>query len=124
MIEFIRTLDSVVTKEYVNRCADLAERLASNAEPQVSGEDLIAAIQEEVPIPTTISDLPPTGLLGLCVNLVTIVHHEEEDPIENVLRTLSEGGIQLICYPGTHHRESQREHDRFSDSRGLSTHRF
>ena len=48
----------------------------------VCGAELVSAIQAELAIPTVIAELPPSGLLGICVNLITVVHHAEEDPVE------------------------------------------
>jgi hypothetical protein len=38
-------------------------------------------------------ELPPVGVLGLCVNIITIVRNDVEDPIEFVLKALIEGGV-------------------------------
>ena len=50
----------------------------------VCAEDLVAAIQTELDIPTSVSEIPPSGVLGILVNLITIVAHSEEDPIEQI----------------------------------------
>jgi hypothetical protein len=89
----MRSFDSPVSKAYVSRCISLVESIASRTEPPISGLDLVSAIQEEVPIPTTISGLPPNGILGLCVNLITIVRHDEEDPVELIMRVLKDEGV-------------------------------
>ena len=69
--------------------------------PPVSGEDLIGALQSELPIPISISELPRTGVLGLCVNLITIVRHDEVDPVEHILRAFEEEGFEAACFPGS-----------------------
>jgi hypothetical protein len=104
LIELMGTFDSPQTRHYVGHCISLAERIASQTEPLVSPTELLVAIQSELPIPITSSSLPPTGLLGLCVNLATITCHVEEDPIEDILRIYSERGIDATCYPGAHDR--------------------
>jgi hypothetical protein len=92
----------------VAACIALVNRILSKTEPTVCGEDLVEALQTELPIPTSASDIPSSGLLGVCVNLVTIVCHAEEDPIEYVLAALTEGGVDFTCFPGAYDRESAR----------------
>jgi hypothetical protein len=77
-----------------------------------------------MPILTTIAELPPTGILGLCVHLATITHRDEEDPVECLIRALSEGGINFSCFPGSHSREVDRMKERLSDDSCISIHRF
>jgi hypothetical protein len=101
-------LDSPTTKLYVGSVIALAKKLLSNAEPLPSGADLVGTIQNDLAIPTSVSDLPPAGILGVCVNLVTIVSHDSEDPIEIILKTLSDKGLELVCFPGAYDRESER----------------
>jgi hypothetical protein len=113
-----------ITEEYVARCIGLAERLNSRTDPPVSGVDLIGVIQEELPIPTSISELPPTGILGLCVNMITIVCKAEEEPMERILRALEEDGVEATCIPGTHDRESERARERGIDNCEVAVHRF
>ena len=100
--------DSPTTKLYVGRCIALAERLNCNAEPLPSGEELVDTIQNELVIPTSPSELPPAGVLGLCVNIITIVRHDSEDPIEFIMKTLADGGVESMCFPGAYERESER----------------
>jgi hypothetical protein len=102
----------------------LAERLALRTEQHISGAELISAIQGELHIPTSVSELPPTGILGLRVNLITIVHHDEEDPLELILRALEDIGVESTCFPGGHDRESQRIRERDNDVKGAALHRF
>jgi hypothetical protein len=90
----------------------------------VSGTDLVAAIQSELPIPTTISELPSSGILGLCINLITIVHAEEEDPVECIVRAFEDAGIDFTCFPGEYDRESQRNKERDREVGCISVHRF
>jgi hypothetical protein len=108
LIELMGSFDCAVTKNYVSACIALVEKIVSKAQPLVCGADLICAIQTEVPIPTSASELPPAGLLGVCVNLITIVRHAEEDPIECILTALTDGGVDFICFPGAYERESER----------------
>ncbi len=61
-----------------------------------------------IPIPTKSAKLPPTGLLGLCVNLATIVRNDEVDPVECLIRALSEAGLDFACFPGEYSREAER----------------
>jgi hypothetical protein len=84
----------------------LVERITSNTESLISGADIVNAIQGEVPIPTEISVLPDAGVLGLCINLITIVCHDEEDPIECILRVFIDGEVEATCLPGANERES------------------
>jgi hypothetical protein len=86
----MRKFDSPTTKDYIKRCIHLAESSASKTVPPISGEELVTAIQSELHVPTAVSELPPSGILGLGINLITIVHHDEEDPIELILRTLKD----------------------------------
>ncbi len=88
--ELLACFETVETTHYVSRCMSLAERLAAKTEPIVIAEELVLAIQSELPIPVTPSQLPTTGVLGLCVNLATILRHDEEDPIECIVRTFSD----------------------------------
>jgi hypothetical protein len=106
--------DSPVTKYYLERCIGLVERLITNVEPLPSGADLVGSIQNDLSIPTSASELPTTGVLGLCVNLITIVSQDEEDPIELLLTTLSDRGVESICFPGAYERESKRQTERDS----------
>ena len=92
--------------------------------PPVSGEDLIGALQSELPIPISISELPRTGVLGLCVNLITIVRLDEVDPVEHILRAFEEEGVEATCFPGAHDRESERSREREADGGGVGVHRF
>jgi hypothetical protein len=105
LIELMATFDSATTKNYVSACIALVEKIVSKAQPQICATDLINAIQTELPIPTSASDLPPAGLLGLCVNLITIVRHSEEDPIECILAGFTVEGVDFICFPGPYDRE-------------------
>jgi hypothetical protein len=86
----------------------MVERIMAKADPMVCGEDLVSALQTELTIPTSASDMPSSGLLGVCVNLVTIVCHAEEEPIEYFLTALTDGRVDFICFPGAHDRESAR----------------
>ena len=122
--ELIWTFDSPTSKYYVERCISLIDRLVAQTEPLVTATDLVGAIQSELPIPASSSQLPPTGLLGLCVNLATIVRHNEEDPAEYILRALSDKGIEFTCFPGAYDRESKRKEERDNDIDGISIHRF
>ena len=106
-IELMNSFDSPITKNYVTTCTKLVEKIVLRAQPLVTGTDLVTAIQTEVPIPTLPSELKPTGLLGLSVNLITIVLHAEEDPIECIVRALTETGIDFICFPEAYERQSQ-----------------
>ena len=92
--------------------------------PEVSGADLIGALQCELPIPISISELPATGVLGLCVNLITIVHHDEVDPVEHILKAFVEDGVNATCFPGAHDRESERSRQREEDKGGVCVHHF
>jgi hypothetical protein len=69
----ISSFDCAITKDYVAACIAIVEKIVLKAQPLVTGTDLVTAIQTELPIPTSDLELPPTGLLGLCVNLITIV---------------------------------------------------
>ena len=93
-------------------------------EEHVTAADVVAAIQSELPIPTTASEVPVTGVLGLCVNLATIVRHDEEDPIELILRAFNGSGIESHCFPGAHERESVRLKEIETEKNGVSIHRF
>ena len=70
------TFESPTAKLYVGRCIGLAKRIVSNTEPLPKGVDLAAAIQDEMKIPAAASELPPVGVLGLCVNVITIVRND------------------------------------------------
>jgi hypothetical protein len=106
MIEVLGQFDSPVTKTYVSRCVALIERIVSNAEPLVSGADIVMAIQSELAIPSKESELPAVGLLGLCINLITIVRHDEEDPVECILRGFDDEQVDCACFPGAYEREN------------------
>jgi hypothetical protein len=108
LTELMGSFESEVTTSYVSTCIALVEKIASKAQPLVRGTDLIYAIQAELPIPTSASELPPAGVLGVCINLITIVRHGEEDPIECILTAFSDCGVDFICFPGAYDRESQR----------------
>ena len=116
--------DSPTTKLYVGSCIALAKRLVSNTVPLPSGAELVGTIQNDLAIPTSVSELPPAGILGICVNLITIVSHDSEDPIEIILRTLSDEGLEFVCFPGAYDREFERERDRISTLHGVSVYRF
>jgi hypothetical protein len=88
--EVLGSFDCAITKHYVAKCMELVEKVVSKAEPHVRGADLIAAIQSEMPIPTSTLELHPTGLLGMCVNIITIVSNAEEDPIECISKALND----------------------------------
>jgi hypothetical protein len=118
------TFDSPTTKLYVGRCIALAERIVSNTEPLPKGIDLVATIQNELKIPATASELPPVGVLGLCINLITIVRNDSEDPMEFILNALIDGGVEAACFPGAYERESERLRERNSNIQGVSMHRF
>ena len=60
----------------------------------------------------------------MCVNIITIVQHAEEDPIECIVRDLTEAGVDFICFPGAYDRESQRQKEMNSDAGAASVHRF
>jgi hypothetical protein len=90
----------------------------------VCGRDLIDAIQSELPIPASQSELPLTGILGICVNLITIVHNYEEDPIEVILRVLSEEGLNFICFPEAYDRDTERLKEKEHSYLDVSVHRF
>jgi hypothetical protein len=109
---------------YVERCIALAKRLISNTDPLPSGAELVGAIQNDLAIPTSQSELPPAGILGLCVNLITIVSHDSEDPIEMILTTLSDGGVEFACFPGAYERESERKREINSSIHDVSVHRY
>ncbi len=100
------SFDSHETRNYVGRCISLAEKLATEIEPTITPTDLIVAIQSELPIPITLSELPPTGILGMIVNLSTIVSNDAEDPIEYVEKTFFDRGIKASVFPGSCDRES------------------
>jgi hypothetical protein len=106
LIDLIKTFDSPGTEDYVGRCISLVERLVAQTDPPVTGAEVIGAIQSELPIPTSTADLPPTGVLGLCVNIATIVSHDEEDPVESIIKALRDRGLEYSCFPGTFDRES------------------
>lgn len=106
LLQLITSFDCPITKCYVDNCIAIVKKIESNTEPRVSGADLVAAIQTELPIPTSTSELPPSGLLGICVNFITIVHHTEEDPIEEAIDALNQVGAKFICIPGSHDRAS------------------
>jgi hypothetical protein len=100
------------------------DRIVSKAEPVVSGVDLVAAIQSELPIPTSTLELRPAGLLGICVNIITIVSNAEEDPIECILKVLNDDGIEFICFPGQYERESERLREKDGAFEDFFVHRF
>jgi hypothetical protein len=108
LVQVLSSFDGPITKHYVGSCIALVKRIEANVEPLVTGSDLVGAIQAELPIPTSASELPPSGLLGLCVNLITIVMHTEEDPIEEAVAALNKAGVEFICIPGPHDRDSAR----------------
>ena len=89
----MHSFNSPITKQYVEKCIAVAERLVSNSKPLPSGADLVGAIQSELMITNLSLELPPVGVLGLCVNIITIVRNDVEDPIEFVLKALIEGGV-------------------------------
>jgi hypothetical protein len=124
LVHLITSFDCPITKSYVDSCIAIVKKIESNTEPPVSGADLVAAIQTELPIPTSASELPPSGLLGLCVNFITIAHHAQEDPIEEAEVALNQAGAKFICIPGPHERASTRQRERESSAHGVSTHRF
>jgi hypothetical protein len=124
LIDVLAQFDSPATKYYLEKCNALVERLITNVKPLPTGADLVGSIQNELHIPTSASELPTTGVLGLCVNLITIVCQEEEDPIELILSSLSDGGVDSICFPGTYERESKRQTERHSSPHDVSVHRF
>ncbi len=100
------TFDGPTTNNYVNSCIALVMRIINHSEPQVSGADLVSSIQTELAIPTVLSEIPPAGLLGLCVHLITIVQHDEEDPIECIVRALTDAAVNFSCFPGSYDRQS------------------
>jgi hypothetical protein len=108
LVQLLNSFDGPITKQYVGNCIAVVKSIESKSEPLVSGADLVSAIQAEMPIPTSASELPPSGLLGLRVNLITIVHHAEEDPIEEAVAALKDAGVEFICIPGPHDRDSTR----------------
>ncbi len=57
-------------------------------------------------IPTKSSELPPVGVLGLCINAITIVRNDIEDPIELVLKAFIDNGVEAVCFPEAYERES------------------
>ena len=85
LLQVIASFDSPITKNYIAACNSYVERILSKSDPTICGEDLVSVLQTELPIPTSVSQLPPSGILGICVNLITIVVHSEEDPVELVL---------------------------------------
>jgi hypothetical protein len=106
LIEVISSFDCAITKDYVAACIAIVEKIMSKEQPLIIGTDLIAAIQTELPIPTSAIELAPAGLLGVCINLITIVQPTEEDPIECILSALIDGGFDFICFPGAYDREA------------------
>jgi hypothetical protein len=124
LIELMSSFDSQTTKIYVRRCIALAERLVTNTEPVPHGVELVGTIQNEMKIPGTASELPPVGVLGLCVNVITIVRNDSEDPMEFILNALILGGVEAACFPGAYERESERLRERNSNIQGVSMHRF
>ncbi len=106
LIELMNSFDCPTTKNYVTTCITVVDRIILKAHPLVTGIDLVTAIQTEVPIPTLASELKPVGILGLIVNLITIVVHSEEDPIESIVSSLKEAGVDFMCLPGAYDRES------------------
>ena len=68
--------------------------------------------------------MPPVGILGFCLNLITIVSHDTEDPIEPILKTLSEAGVESFCFPGIYERQTERQTERDSFLNGVAVHRF
>ncbi len=52
LIELMNSFDCPITKNYVTTCTTLVDRILLRAQPQVSGTELVTAIQTEVPIPT------------------------------------------------------------------------
>jgi hypothetical protein len=100
------------------------ERVVSRAEPLVRGADLVAAIQSELPIPTSTLELRPAGLLGICLNIITIVNNAEEDPIECILTVFNKDGIEFICFPGQYERESKRLTEKEGTVDDFFVHRF
>ncbi len=77
-----------------------------------------------MPIPTEVAELPPTGILGLCVNIATIVHVDVEDPVECLIMALTEVGIDFTCFPGAYSRETERLKERLTNAPGFAIHRF
>jgi hypothetical protein len=124
LVQLLGSFDGPITKQYIASCIDVVKRIEYNAEPQISGADLVGALQAELPIPTSASELPPSGLLGLRVNLITIVHHAEEDPIEEAVGALKGAGVDFICLPGPHDRASARQRDRDTGAPGVAVHHF
>jgi hypothetical protein len=102
----MHTFDSPTTKDYISTCISLAERIASRADQAISGADLVTAIQSELHIPIAVSELPPSGILGLGINLITIVSHDEEDPVELIMSAFKEEGVEASCFPASHDRNS------------------
>ena len=100
------------------------EKILSKTEPLPTGNDLVATIQNELNIPTTASELPSVGVLGLCINLITIVRNDDEDPIELIMNAFNVGGVEAACFPGAFERESERQRVRNSNIKGVSMHRF
>jgi hypothetical protein len=113
--DLIATFDSPGTRHYVARCISLVERLVGQTHPPVTAADVVAAIQSELPLPASVEDLPPTGVLGLCINVATVVSHDEEDPVESIIRALSDRGVESSCFPGAADRESSRKKERDQD---------
>jgi hypothetical protein len=99
------TFDSPSTKLYVGRCIGLVETIVSNTQPQLNAEDLVEAIQSELKTPSQTSELPPVGVLGLCVNVITIVRNDFEDPIESIMKAFSDSGVEAVCFPGSCERQ-------------------
>ena len=82
LLEVMASFDSPITRHYIARCNSVVERMLSNDDPKICGEDLVTTLQSELPIPTSASQVPISGILGLCVNMITIVYNSEEDPVE------------------------------------------
>jgi hypothetical protein len=58
------------------------------------------------------------------VNIITIVRHDSEDPIEFIMKSLADGGVESMCFPGVHERESERQRERKSPLDDIFVHRF
>ncbi len=58
------------------------------------------------------------------MNLITIVHHAEEDPIEEAVVVLNGAGVEFFCLPGAHDRDSGRLKERNTSANGVAVHHF
>lgn len=56
--------------------------------------------------------MPSTGILGLQMLVLTVAHHEVEDPIEAVVRKLTESKLKFIISSNCDQRDDERKDDK------------